>query len=1167
MSASNELRVFISSTFRDLQEEREHLIKRIFPEIRALCRQRGVTFTDIDLRWGITREEAEREGIVRICLEEVDRCRPYFIGILAERYGWTPPSSDTDRLAREFPDLTGALTDGASITEIEIAHGVLANPDMTDHAFFYFRDRAATPDEFVDSDSIAVERLRALKQRIRQSGFPLREDFTSPVELGQWIEADLQRVLDVEHPESQTPSSLELERRAHAAFAASRKRAYVPNPDHLRRFHEWIEAHRRNDDATPLIIGGASGLGKSSLTAHLVDDYRSSHPTAFVIEHYLGATANSGSATATIRHVVEEIRERFAITDELPTNPDELVKSFPNWLYRAEHEAAKLGAPMLIFIDAVNQLNDEGQRLAWLPKTVPSGIALALSTTPGESNARLEERGWDRLDVQPLMDRTVRAAIVRRYLGEFRKAITDRQVERLTADEKAASPLFLRVVAEELRIHGEHETLDDAIDRYVRAGELLDVFDIMLGRMEVDYGVKSVRELLCAVWASRSGLTESELLGITGIVRLDLSRLLLAFDYHFVQREGMLGFFHDYLRRAVERRYLSRASDKHSAHSSLITWFDALPAGERNSRELAWNLHAIGATDKLKMVLANIQHFMWLYSGETDWEVSSYWSELGEPAIVEDAYHDGLTQWRQNGSPDFEEIAVLARVGELLERKGRLREALRIQQERLSLARIGEDATEVAKTRLALGVLQMRLGENATALSELKQVADYFGETHRQAEMANAIGHMGTLYYALGDLDPALDCFSKCRTIAEEIGDRRQFSYAVGNMGVIYRARAENDRALDCFAQWESISRERGDRRGIAFAVGNMGGVWMDTGYFDKALDCFTQAETIGRLLGDGLILSIVLVNIAMVHNERGEQNDALRYYRDVEATARERGDRQGLLSALTGIGGIQTSLREYDRGLELLAEAETLARELGDRPEEAQILLRQGIAHKARGEYKRALERYERAEALARDIEHHRVLSMTLGRGGQLHHALGKYDEALNRFLSAIEECRGIGYEHGARSWLVGAAGLLLDVIRNVTEMPPFLVLVFPELSRSPEHSWRDDVTQRARQLVDDSIAIARARGDQPMLFEERILLARIDDANGNSARAIEQLRDMQREELDDFGRAEVLYRIWHLTQSNDDRTEALCCYRSLPQTKLNDENRTRVSELEANE
>lgn len=52
-----EFRVFISSTFRDLREEREHLVKKIFPEIRALCRLRGITFTEVDLRWGLTDDE------------------------------------------------------------------------------------------------------------------------------------------------------------------------------------------------------------------------------------------------------------------------------------------------------------------------------------------------------------------------------------------------------------------------------------------------------------------------------------------------------------------------------------------------------------------------------------------------------------------------------------------------------------------------------------------------------------------------------------------------------------------------------------------------------------------------------------------------------------------------------------------------------------------------------------------------------------------------------------------------------------------------------------------------------------------------------------------------------------------------------------------------------
>lgn len=54
------IRVFISSTFRDMMRERDLLVKEVFPELRRKCAQRFVTFTEVDLRWGITGE-ARRE--------------------------------------------------------------------------------------------------------------------------------------------------------------------------------------------------------------------------------------------------------------------------------------------------------------------------------------------------------------------------------------------------------------------------------------------------------------------------------------------------------------------------------------------------------------------------------------------------------------------------------------------------------------------------------------------------------------------------------------------------------------------------------------------------------------------------------------------------------------------------------------------------------------------------------------------------------------------------------------------------------------------------------------------------------------------------------------------------------------------------------------------------
>jgi hypothetical protein len=44
-SRDRQIRVFISSMFRDMQAERDHLVKFIFPQLRKLCESRGVTST------------------------------------------------------------------------------------------------------------------------------------------------------------------------------------------------------------------------------------------------------------------------------------------------------------------------------------------------------------------------------------------------------------------------------------------------------------------------------------------------------------------------------------------------------------------------------------------------------------------------------------------------------------------------------------------------------------------------------------------------------------------------------------------------------------------------------------------------------------------------------------------------------------------------------------------------------------------------------------------------------------------------------------------------------------------------------------------------------------------------------------------------------------------
>lgn len=46
------VRVFLSSTFRDMHLEREEIVRKVLVELDRFCYERGASLTYIDMRWG-----------------------------------------------------------------------------------------------------------------------------------------------------------------------------------------------------------------------------------------------------------------------------------------------------------------------------------------------------------------------------------------------------------------------------------------------------------------------------------------------------------------------------------------------------------------------------------------------------------------------------------------------------------------------------------------------------------------------------------------------------------------------------------------------------------------------------------------------------------------------------------------------------------------------------------------------------------------------------------------------------------------------------------------------------------------------------------------------------------------------------------------------------------
>ena len=116
------VRVFISSTFQDMQSERDYLVRFVFLKLREELLVRRIHLVDVDLRWGVTSDQDALE----VCREIVDECRPRFLCMLGGRYGCVPPGN------------------ARSVTADEVHYGVLDRLGQHGYAYFYFRDPPAT---------------------------------------------------------------------------------------------------------------------------------------------------------------------------------------------------------------------------------------------------------------------------------------------------------------------------------------------------------------------------------------------------------------------------------------------------------------------------------------------------------------------------------------------------------------------------------------------------------------------------------------------------------------------------------------------------------------------------------------------------------------------------------------------------------------------------------------------------------------------------------------------------------------------------------------------------------------------------------------------------------------------------------------------------------------
>jgi NACHT domain- and WD repeat-containing protein len=944
------IRFFLSSTFRDFQIERTVLQQQVFPPLRRLCAGFGFRFQPIDLRWGVSEAAGTDRQTLRICFDELLRCRAlspdcFLLIQLGERYGSSllPPQVPAALIERLLPHLhpeererfeaayrldgnavpaeyvllraEGAhdaadeqvrlalvragqtagvgeaerlLFDG-SATHGEIQLGLLGAgvpPESSAASGVLCAVRTFTGEQvgpavatYAAEDAERAERVRQLTDAVL-ARLPEKQVLRYTVawegEVGPAFEKDrlasaymrllwpkLEAVITARMA---ARAAAEAEGRdavalANAAFEAERATEVEGRDTELARLAAYLAGETGAD--VPLVVTGVGGSGKSTLLAEAATRAARSHPEAALLVRYCGVTPRADTPFSLLNGLHQAIARAYGEPE-----PDDILDETTLLSSVASDLATRAvppARPLLLVIDALDQLSPIATPTDWLPRQLAPGVRVVVSVLAARPELSALRSWLPAEQVVTLGPLSVAAgqALLRDLLMEPpARTLTAAQEEAvLTAFAHEGLPLYLRLVADVARRwrafdppHLGPSPQEASAQQPALPGTLLpepalvespglaslspegsflpphasalpqtvgELLAERLTQLEAPerYGTALAAHALGDLAATRVGLAEDELLDLLArdpAVR-DAQQVLAPASPPI---DPELPFPVALWARLEAELTALLATHVAGDGTLLVTFYD------RQLREAVQARYLAGA--------AGVERHQALaeYFAAQRWQLSLggwNWRKVDEEVVQREGANDRLGAEQALESlaaelearpslPDADARAIVALVDALFDRlhtEGYWRVAERLYQQQL----------------LAQRALGNRSGEGT------------------------ALGNLGLLAAHLGQPEEAHRYYEEALAILREVGNRRDEGTVLGNLGGLARTEGQPEEARRYYEQALTIAREVGDRSGeettlyslrqLALALDKLGLIADHLGQPEKACRFLEEALAI----------------------------------------------------------------------------------------------------------------------------------------------------------------------------------------------------------------------------------------------------------------------------------------------------------------------------------
>lgn len=343
----------------------------------------------------------------------------------------------------------------------------------------------------------------------------------------------------------------EVERRKQNGTISQLCQCYVPNEQDLDKIDEFVSDCERDC----LTVTGKNGTGKSALLANWIESRKKDSERVYL--YYFTNGQSNIQPTYILLFWINELAriegKETTLADE--DNYEVLKKILETNIREAENQV------ILVLDDAtVFQEFDNWQQntLNWLP-TLKNGNKLIISSSVcttcfTEYRQKTENIKETKLDVSLLSRKTIEE-ISCKYLEQFGKKLTPKQVEIVSNSKLTTNPRILITLLDSLVNFGCFEQLETFIKSFTGNRTADNFYNRYLNYVEGFFDKRIVEKVLMVISLSTYGLKESEMMECLGIKPITWSQIYSIFAKHLCIKNGCLLLVSKDLNSGIMQKY------------------------------------------------------------------------------------------------------------------------------------------------------------------------------------------------------------------------------------------------------------------------------------------------------------------------------------------------------------------------------------------------------------------------------------------------------------------------------------------------------------------------------------------------------------------------------------------------------------------------------------